>query len=249
MPADWYDGFFEGDSLDHVALEIPEDRTQQQVDFIVEQLDLAPGGRILDLACGHGRISLELARRGYAVTGLDLSPRSLALARAAAEHEGLRVDWVHADMREIPAGTPFDAVVNVFTAFGYFDDEVENRRVLEGVERALAPGGRLLIDTINLLGLVCRYRDRSWNETAAGVLHLQEHRYDVLRGRNEATWTFVRPDGTRSELIHSVRTYAPHELTRLLEHAGLTVVGSWGAFDGGELTMESRRLILLAEKR
>lgn len=245
-PADWYDGFFEREWLDVVALATPDERTQQQVDFILERLALEPGASVLDLACGHGRITLELARRGFRVTGLDLSARSLELARAAANGEGLDVEWVHADMRELPAGARFDAVINVFTSFGYYDDDSENERVVHGVARALAPGGAFLIDTFNLLALARRYRERDWEERDGGVLFLQQHRYDVLRGRNNARWTFVHPDGRRSEIAHSVRAYAPHELAALLERAGLAVEGAWGGYDGSELSMDTWRQILLA---
>ena len=248
VPADWYDGFFEGDWLDEIALRAPEERTQQQVEFLVEKLALEPGARVLDLACGHGRVTLELARRGYRVTGLDLSPRSLELARAAAEGERLAIDWVHADMREIPAGPPFDAIVNVYTSFGYFDADDDNQRVLDGVAAALAPGGRFLIDVVNLLSLARRYRDTMWEELEDGMLFLQDHRFDFLAGRNRARWTFVRTDGTRSELVHSVRGYTPHELAKMLSRAGLEVVGSWGDFDGSELSFAGWRLILLARK-
>ncbi|MBD0329144.1 MAG: class I SAM-dependent methyltransferase [Thermoleophilia bacterium] len=248
VPADWYDGFFEGDWLEVVALAISDERTQQQADFLVERLALEPGARVLDLACGHGRVTLELARRGYRATGLDLSARSLAVARGAAEGEGLEVDLIEADMRELPPTGDFDAVVNLFTAFGYFEDERENERVLEGVARALRPGGAFLIDTVSLLGLMGRYRDRMWEVQEGGVLFLQEHRFDVLRGRNEARWTFVHPDGRRSEIVHSVRAYAPHELAAMLERAGLPVEAAWGSFDGSELTRESWRTILLARK-
>jgi SAM-dependent methyltransferase len=247
VAADWYDGFFEREWLDDVALHADSERTAQQVEFLVERLALPEGARVLDLACGHGRITLELARRGYRMTGLDLSPRSLELAREAAERDGLEVDWVEADMREIPAGSAFDAVVSVFTSFGYFEQERENQRVLDGVERALLPGGLLLIDVVNLLGLARRYQPRRWDEEH-GVVFLEEAEFDVLRGRNRARWTFVRPDGKRSELVHSLRTYAPHELVAMLERAGLELEGSWGGFDGSELSMESWRLILLARK-
>jgi SAM-dependent methyltransferase len=247
VPADWYDGFFEGDWLDQIALHADPERTQEQVGFIVEKLALEPGARVLDLACGHGRITVELGRRGYRLTGLDLSPRSLELARRAAAEEALDVEWVEADMREIPPGSTFDAIVNVFTSFGYFEDEQENQRVLDGVARALAPGGRFLIDVVNLLGLGRRYRDRMWEERE-GVVWLQEHDYDFLAGRNRAVWTFVRPDGTRSELVHSLRAYAPHELAAMLGRAGLEVEGAWGGFDGSELSFDSWRLILLARK-
>jgi SAM-dependent methyltransferase len=247
VSADWYDGFFEGDWLDEVALRADTERTAGQVEFVVEKLALPDGARVLDLACGHGRIALELARRGYRVTGLDLSPRSLELAREVAEREGLEIDLVEADMREIPAGPAFDAVVSIFTSFGYFEQEKENQRVLDGVERALAPGGSFLIDVVNLLGLARRYQARRWEEER-GVVFLEEHEFDVVKGRNRARWTFVRPDGRRSELVHSLRTYAPHELIAMLERAGLALAGSWGGFDGSELSLDSWRLILLARK-
>jgi cyclopropane fatty-acyl-phospholipid synthase-like methyltransferase len=247
VPADWYTGFFEGAWLDHVALHTDPERTAEQVEFIADKLGIEPGARVLDLACGHGRITIELARRGYSTTGIDLSPRSLELAREAAEREGLEVEWVHADMRDIPPGSKFDAVVNVFTSFGYFEEEKENQRVLDGVERALAPGGRFLIDVVNLLGLARRYRETAWEERD-GVLFLQEHRFEFLRGRNTAVWTFVSPDGARSELAHSLRTYASHELAAMLVRAGLELDDAWGGFDGSELSFDSWRSIMLAHK-
>lgn len=247
IPADWYDGFFEGAYLDEIALSIPAERTHAEASFVLDRLELEPGARILDLGCGHGRHSLELARRGFRVTGADLSVRSLELAREAAAAEGLEVDFVRCDMRDLDFEHEFDAVVNLFTAFGYFEAEEENQRVLDGVARALRPGGRFLIDTINLLGLVPRYRAHHWEELDGG-LFLQAHRFDILGGRNQAVWTFLQADGGRSELRHSIRTYTPHELARMLDRAGLAVVGSWGGFDGSELSMLSHRLILRADR-
>jgi 2-polyprenyl-3-methyl-5-hydroxy-6-metoxy-1,4-benzoquinol methylase len=247
VPPDWYDGFFERDWLDVVALEIPVEQTRLQADFLLERLALPPGARILDLACGHGRIAIELARRGFRVSGLDLSPRSLALAVEAAESEGLAIEWIEADMRDVPTGG-YDCVLSLYTAFGYFESEEENQRVLDATAAALAPGGQMLIDVVNLLGLAARYRQAFWEERSGGVLLLQSHRFDVLRGRNVARWTFVRPEGVRNELVHSVRTYAPHELAAMLARAGLEVTGSWGGWDGSELEMASHRLILRARK-
>jgi len=245
--ADWYEGFFESHWLDEIALRIPKERTAEQVEFLIAKLGLDDGASILDLACGHGRIALELARRGYRVTGLDLSPRSLQFAREAAASEELHVEWVQADMRDIPAGAMFDAVANVFTSFGFFREDDENQRVLDGVARALVPGGAFLIDVVNLLGLVRRYRDRGWEERDS-VFQLNENEFDFLGGRNHGHWTFIWSDGTRSELVHSVRTYAPHELASMLARAGLEVKGAWGDWDTSELSFESRRLILLARK-
>ena len=248
VPSDWYDGFFEQEWLDEIALAREQERTAQEAEFIVEKLALEPGAHVLDLACGHGRITLELARRGYRVTGLDLSPRSLELAREAAEREDLEIEWIQADMRDVPEGATFDAVVNVFTSFGYFEEEGENERVLAVVARVLRPGGALLIETINLLGLAGRYRDRRWETLETGTLYLDEHEFDFLAGRNRARWIFIRPDGTRSELVHSVRIYTPHELVSMIERAGLQVEAAWGGFDGSELSFDCHRMVLLARK-
>src|SRR3989442_11314585 len=98
VPHDRYEGFFEAEWLDYVALGDAE-RNEQQVAFLVEQLGLAEGTRVLDLACGRGRIAIPLAERGCRVTGLDLSPRSLKLARRDAADAGVALPLIHADMR------------------------------------------------------------------------------------------------------------------------------------------------------
>jgi SAM-dependent methyltransferase len=245
---DWYDGFFEGDWLDEIALNADAEWSELQTSFLVEQLELQPGERILDLACGHGRVALPLARRGFAVTGVDLSPRSLEVARASAQSQGLDVDFVESDMRELDFDGAFDAAYNVYTSFGYFEEDAENQRVLEAVSRALRPGGRFLIDIINPTGLAARYQTRLWEQLDSGAAFLQEHEFDMLGGRNRARWIFLREDGRRSELVHSLRAYASWELARMLEAAGLNVVRGWGDFEGAELELTSRRLILRADK-
>jgi SAM-dependent methyltransferase len=247
---DWYDGFFELEWLDEIALRLPDEGTAGQVDFVVEKLELEPGARVLDVACGHGRHSVELARRGFRVTGVDLSPRSIDLARETARKENLDVDFVLSDARELDFESEFDAAINLFTsAIGYFDDELENQRVVDRVARALRPGGSFLVDTINLLSLARGFRALHWEEYESGMVMVERREFDFRRGRNRASWTFIRPDGSRRELRHSLRVYAPHELIAMLEAAGLDVVGSWGSFDGAELSFDAWRLILHGVKR
>ena len=243
----WYEGWFEGDWLDVVVPSIPPERGEQIADFAVERLGLRPGARILDIPCGHGRVAIPLAERGFRVTGLDLSPRSLELARRNAEAAGVEVEWVEADMREPPDG-PFDAALNLYTSLGYFDEEAENQRVLDGISRVLAPGGAVLIDTVNAHALAKTYRPRSWDDLGEGVLMLQEAEFDQRRSRNLSRWTIIRPDGTRNHMEHSLRVYALHELAAMLEAAGLEVESWWGGFDGAELSFDTWRLIVLARK-
>ena len=245
-PPAWYDGFFEAEWLDYLALDRPE-QTRQQAKFIIEKLALEPGAAILDLACGRGRFALELARLGFRVTGLDLSPRSLQLAREAAQDAGVEIEFVRRDMRQLDAEEAFDAVINVYTSFGYFEREEDHRRVLDTIARALVPGGRFLIDTINPMALARRFQERDWRQFDDGTILLQQRSYDHLSGRTDATWTFVRTDGSRSELRHSLRTHTAAELVALLELVGLRLHDAWGGFQGAPLG-EGPRTILLARK-
>jgi len=244
----WYTSFFDDEWLQSIALHIPPERTAREVDFLVEALRLEPGARILDLACGHGRHSLELARRGYRVTGLDLSEPSLAIAREAAEREGLQVEFLHGDMREIPFVAEFDAVINMFTAFGYLESEAEDQRVLDGVARALKPGGAFLMDTINALWLFRHFRPFEWQELKGGTLLLEKRAYDPLTGRHNATWLLIHPDGRRHQQQGSFRLYTLVELAAMLRRAGLTVEATWGDFEAGEYGLDTRRMIVLARR-
>jgi ubiquinone/menaquinone biosynthesis C-methylase UbiE len=240
----WHESFFGEDWL-RIALAIPDERADQQTDFVVEALALQPGARVLDLACGHGRHSARLARRGFAVTGLDVSASSLELARETEP----AAEYVEGDMRELPLEDGrFDAVINLFTAFGYFEDEADDQRALHEVARVLRPGGAFLIDTINPPGLFGRFQGRHWDRLDDETLILEEHEYDVATGRTKTDWTLIFADGERRELRHTVRAYTAPELGRLLAAAGLGVTDSWGDFDGNDLERESRRLILRAEK-
>ncbi len=250
IPSDWYDGYFEEEWLDEIALHIPEERTRKEVDFVLERLELEPGARVLDVACGHGRHSLELARRGFVVTGIDLSPRSIAFAREAAEREGSSATFAERDARELDFDGEFDAAINLFTSvIGYFDEEAENQRVVDGVARALHRGGSFLVDTINLLSLARGFRELDWEEYGSGTIMVERREFDFERGRSRATWMFVRPDGNRKTLRHSLRVYAPHELIAMFEAAGLDVVGTWGSFEGDELSFDAMRTILRGVKR
>jgi len=217
------------------------------VEFIFEALGLGEGARVLDLACGRGRITIGLAKRGLRVTGLDLSPRSLELARADADAAGVEIDFVRRDMRELDAEGEFDAVANVFTSFGYFPTQKEDERVLANVARSLVRGGRFLLEMVNTIAIAKQFVEADWDELEDGTLWLQRRRYDQLTGRHEATWTFVRSDGSRSELRHSLRGYTPAELVAMLGRAGLEVDGAWGSWDGDELG-EGSRVILRSRK-
>ncbi len=245
---DWYKDYFGAAWLGLATQQFAPERTLAQVDFIVAAADPPPGGAILDLCCGHGRHSLELARRGYRVVGLDLSVPSLNLARKSAADAGLAIEFIQGDMRGISYRVEFDLVINIFTAFGYLESQAEDLKVLEAVARALKPGGRFLLDTINHAWLMRHFERRGWVPLDDGTLLLEEREFDLRAGRNNVVWTFLYPDGRRHTQCHSLRVYTLVEFEAMLTAAGLTLKQVWGSFVGEPYGLETNRMILLAER-
>jgi SAM-dependent methyltransferase len=249
----WYETLFARDYYDYYYTGGPRgvltrEQDEAQVDFIERALELPAGARVLDLCCGHGRHAVRLAQRGYRVTGLDLSAYHIRLAKQAARAAGVQVEWLRADMRQVPGRNRFDAVINCFTAFGYFDEQSEDQRVLDGVARALRPGGRFFIDVLHHDGLMARFRESEANERPDGALVIERRKYDTRTGRVTVNMAYIDKDGSRREAYHSVRLYTYPEFATMLSEAGLRIVGSWGNWDGSDLSMHSPRMIVLAEK-
>ena len=244
----WYDEFFDEHYLDYWAQVLPPERTAREIAFIIDKLAPPPGAAILDLCCGQGRHAIELAKLGHQVTGLDLTPFLLEAGEKAAEAAGVDVRFVQGDMRRIPFEAEFDAVVNLFTAFGYFDSDEEDQQVLASVERCLKPGGMFLVDQSHMLWAVRDFEPRGRREYDDGTVLCEEREFDARTSRFITHATYIKPDGSRAERRNQIRCYTCSELTGMLGRAGLDVVGVFGDFDGGELVMESRRLILIARK-
>ncbi|HEY6052362.1 MAG TPA: methyltransferase domain-containing protein [Gaiellaceae bacterium] len=244
MSADprWYESLFGEDWLRIAAGQ--DESALADVDVLVDLLGLEPGARILDCPCGTGRHSAELARRGFRVTGVDLNEQPLEVARG----RGVDADFRQGDMRALPVDGPFDAVLNLWTSLGYFEDEADDARTLAEFARVLAPGGVLAVDTINVAAILASYSPRTWEELADGTVMLSENEYDHVTGRSRARWTLLHPDGSRGELVHSLRLYTAPELGALCRGAGLDVERVHPGIDPGEFTGESWRYLLLARK-
>lgn len=245
----WYETFFEDDWLE-LAVSHDQRLTRAEVDFVVEtlHLDLEPGARVLDLACGHGRHAIELADRGFRVTGADISEPALAVARKRASQRRVAVELVRLDMRDLDAVSEFSAVCNFASAFGYYPCEEEDLEVLRRVARSLEPGGRFLIETMNGQWLLRNFEPRSRRTLENGTVVVEERSYEATTSRSSATWTLTRADGTTTEMRHSMRIYTCPELCGMLAQAGLHVDGVWGGVDGAEHGIDRRRLIVRGRK-
>ncbi len=241
----WWETFFGTDYLKQYEPNV--ERTSGEVDGVEAILHLRKGARILDLACGGGRHSIELARRGYRVTGYDLSEALLKEARAAARSAKVRPEFVQGDMRDLAYHGEFDAVINMFSSFGYFDSVEEERKVLAGVARALKPRGKFLMERFNRESLAYELPMQGWRVGKDGSVILQEDTFDVLRGRYDTRQLVIDRNGTR-EHLGSVRAYTLPELKELFDGAGLPIHRVLGGLDLSPYRARSRRLILYAVK-
>ena len=238
----WYESFFESDDWLEIATTRDPERTELEVRFLADRIPAR--ARVLDLACGTGRVAIPLAGRGYAVSGLDISDRVLQVAR----HEAPELDLRRGDMRELPWDSgSFDAVVNIWTAFGYFPTQAEDERVLAEVARVLVPGGLFVIDTVNPAALARLFQPRSWSELENGTLFLERREYDLRTGRVQAHWSFVDDRGRR-DLSFDHRVYTIAEYGELFERAGLRVNDVYGGFDGSAASIDLMRAVIVAQR-
>jgi SAM-dependent methyltransferase len=242
----WYTGFFDDDYLRVFDPVLPAERTAAEVNGVVGQLGLAPGARLLDLCCGQGRHAVPLAQLGYRVTGLDLSRPLLARAAATA---GQLVGLVAADMRRLPfADGSFDAVLNLFHAFGYLEDEAQDELVLGEVARVLAPGGRFLQELANREALVRGWHDSDVARHDDGLIVLQERALDLRTSRDQVRYTLLHPNGRRATRQVSIRLYTLTELEAMLGRAGLELLAVSGDLDGGPLELDSSFVVTMSRR-
>lgn len=222
------------------------DATAEEIDQIVELLGIKTDAKILDLCCGIGRHSLELARRGFQVIGVDRTKEYLAKARKRAESEGLNIEFVRGDMRRFCLLEGFDVVINMFTAFGYFEKPAENRRVLTNMYCSLRKGGKLLIDIMGKEVLARIYRERDWYEED-GKIVLRECKMRENWSWAENRWILVG-NGKKREFRFGHRVYSAVELAALLTDCGFSSVSIYGDLDGSDYDHKAKRLIAVARK-
>lgn len=241
----WWADYFDEDFVRLYRPFLPEEQSREEAEAVADILGLERGARLLDLACGWGRHSLELARGGLRVTGLDRSGTLLGLAREAALAEGLRVDWVRADMRRLPFRPAFDAVVSLFSSLGYFGSDEEDVAVLRGAREALRPGGLFLLEVMHRDHVAREFVERDWWEGPDGEHVWVEREFDAVLGESRE-WLRWRKGRRSGEKHHRIRVRAATEWARLLEVAGLEPEAWFGGWDLSPFEHLSPRLIVLA---
>ena len=246
---EWWKNFFDDDMYKILYELYPERRqesTIRQCDFIETVLKPPKHAKILDLACGPGRHSIELAKRGYKVIGFDYSGLFLDKARDFAKGVGVDIKFVQGDMRKLPFQDEFDVVINIFTSFGYFQKEEDHLKVLKEIAKSLKLGGKFLLDTINRDFLVRHFRAKYWSE-GKDFLLLEENKLDLEHNRSEARWTLLQ--GNKQKVYrHSIRIFTLNELMNLMEQASLKILSCYGDFDQKPWSFDTNRTIIVAER-
>lgn len=243
--AEWFETFFRGLYKEVLANQFDEATSLRQARLVKRLLKVRKGMRVLDIPCGMGRLTIPMARMGVAMTGVDLTESYIRVARREARKQGADARFICRDMRKIDYEAEFDAAFNWFASIGFFSD-AEEVAFCARVLRALKPGGRFLVETVNKSWILAHFRPRFEN-TVGGVCKADENTWDPETQRMEIKSTL---SSSRTEEHHraSVRLYDGPGMRRLLRAAGFREIELFGYPPLGSFTRHSRRLIAVARR-
>jgi len=231
------------------------ERTVEEVNGIINVLGWkdqpATGKTVIDLPCGYGRHSIGLAKRGYTVTGVDINSVHLGRATERAKNENVTgVTFVKQSMTDISYDNQFDAAINMFYSFGFFDTDEENDKVLANFYKALKPGGKFLMHTdVNIPRVISgKYReDETRNLTTGKELRIID-KYDTQTKRIEGVWIIKNAEGKEIRRDYSVRVYTKEEFTDMCYKAGFTKVEVFGDWDRRPYGDDEEDMMVVATK-
>ena len=250
----WYETLFEnyGQTCDSESF---TQGTIGECDFIEQEAGFNKSIRILDIGCGTGRHSIELTKRGYHVTGIDLSDSQLARAREKAREQGLKIDFLKHDARNPLFTNEYDLVIMLCEgAFPLMETDEMNYEILKNATRSLRQHGKLIFTTLNgLFPLYHSVEEFCASATNPGHATFRSGTFDLMTFRDHNTTEIEDDSGIRRKLECNERYYVPSEITWLLKTLGYTEIEIFGAKLGAysredKLTTEDFEMLVIAEK-
>ena len=220
---------------------------------VLEQIGVSPK-TLLDIACGEGTFAVAMARLGFNITGIDVSPRMLERAREQAAEAGVEIEFTHGDVRTLTFEARFDLVTCWYDSLNYLLESADLDKTFKGVARALKPGGVFIFDMNSLFGLAKVWREAGCyvKKENAGTFEIHRHDYDFETDIGSVMITcFLKENGhwRRFDEEHRERAYPHQEILDMLREAGLQTLASWGSFrDRSEVTPESARIWYISRK-
>lgn len=247
--SDWYK---EGWSLD-IKEQSWTENTKEQVDFIINKLGLSGKERILDLACGYGRHSLELARRGYQVTGVDITQAYIDDAREEAKKQKLDATFLCSDIREVKFNNEFDVVLNLSDgAIGYLENDEENLKIFDIISKALKPGGKSFIDIQSGDYADAHFPQNLW-DAGEKTLTLSRFEWDTqTRIMLYAQWDYTYGEILNKPIVQSgnpTRLYTEQEIRQIMKDRGLELIATYSDYEGTKASEKGFQLMVYSVKR
>ena len=251
----WYEALFENYANKYEKEPFTKG-TIGECDFIEKEIGFNKDLKILDIGCGTGRHSIELAKRGYYVTGIDLSDSMLQKAKENAKKKNVRVVFEKQDARSLPYKSEFDLALMICEgAFPLMETDEMNFKILENASNSLKTKySKLIFTTLNgLFPLFHSVKDFLESEKKEGTAEYSENKFDLMTFREHNLTTVVDDDGEKKELQCNERYYVPSELTWILKSLGFTSIDIFGAKLGAfsrdnHLTTEDFEMLIIAEK-
>ena len=250
----WYEELFEnyGVKYDNESFTTG---TIGECDFIEKEIKFNKSTRILDIGCGTGRHSIELSKRGYTVTGIDLSESQLKQARFKASRQNLEIDFQKQDARSLNFLEEFDLVIMLCEgAFPLMETDEMNFQILQNASNAIKPKGKLIFTTLNgLFPLFHSVKEFHKSKTKEGNATYSNNSFDLMTFRDHNITQVVDDSGNKKELACNERYYVPSEITWLLKALDFKTIDIFGAKLGSfsrtdKLTTEDFEMLVIAEK-
>jgi len=241
----WYRDWFNSENYLKIYSHRDESEAQRLVELITKNINLKSNSKILDMACGSGRHAIIFAKKGFDVTAVDLSERLLSEAKENADQNSVKIDFVLTDILDFETTRRFNLALNLFTSFGYFDDDEDNFRVILKAYDLLTDGGYFVIDYFNKNYLLKNLIPTSvFSEN--GLRITQNRLIEANRVRKNIS---IESNGSTQEFYESVRLYSYEEMITYIKKAGFNIFNEFGGYNGNYFNKESSpRLIIVTKK-
>ena len=255
IPSNWYEDFFHGVTLDLWRKAIPAEMTQGEAEFLIKNLGCDPGTHVLDVPCGNGRLSFELAKRGYRVTGVDISKEFINEAcklskdqpPATPTSRDSDLTFNLGDMRNIQGTRVYDGAYCFGNSFGFME-YADMKKFLSGVGRALKPNARFILETgMAAESVLPEFEEQSCHEIADIVVTIKE-RYRAKESCIDSEYVFAQ-GGKKESRFAKHWIYTTAEIQRMLARAGFEVLNCYGSLECEPYKLGSRELYVIAQTR
>jgi ubiquinone/menaquinone biosynthesis C-methylase UbiE len=248
VPLNWYENFFHGVALDLWRKAVPPEHAKAEADFLIQALHCDAGSHLLDVPCGNGRLSRELASRGYRVTGVDIAEEFIEEARVLAQNTGGTPvpQFMLGDMRTIEGEAIYDGAYCFGNSFGFLA-YADMEKFLNGVARALKPGARFIIETgMAAESAIPKFTELESHQIEDILLTIKEQ-YLATEGCIDTEYVFER-NGVSESRFAKHWIYTAAEISRMLERAGFAVVNLYGSLRCEPFVLRSDELLVVAER-